>query len=83
MIIELIKEQEAQLNALVQTGKFSSAEQFISYSLSIASEDAEHTDWLRAEALKGLEGLDAGRYSDKTTEEIADKGARQLNSQRP
>lgn len=79
MTIQLTREQEAQLNQLVQTGKFDSIEQFISYSLSaVTEEDAEHTDWLRAEALKGLASLDAGRYSDKSTEEIAAKGARLL-----
>ena len=49
MKIELTREQEAQLNALVQAGKFDSVEQFISYSLSaVTDEDAEHTEWLRA-----------------------------------
>lgn len=81
MTIELTREQEAQLSQLVQTGKFESVEQFISYSLSaVAEEDAEHTDWLRAETLKGLASLDAGRYSNLSTEEIAAKGMRQAEN---
>ena len=83
MTIELTREQEAQLNALVQAGKFDSVEQFISYSLSaVTDEDAEHTEWLRAETLKGLASLDAGRYSGMTTEQIAAEGARQLDQRR-
>lgn len=79
MTIQLTREQEAQLNQLVQTGKFDSVEQFISYSLSAVTEEAaEHTDWLRAETLKGLASLAAGRYSDKSTQEIAAEGARLL-----
>lgn len=83
MTIELTREQEARLNELVQTGKFDSVEQFISYSLAAATEeDAEHTDWLRAETLKGLASLDADLYSGRTTEEIAAEGALQLDSRR-
>lgn len=79
MAIQLTRKQEAQLDQLVQTGKFDSVEQFISYSRSaVTEEDAEHTDWLRVETLKGLASLDAGRYSDKSTEEIAAEGARLL-----
>lgn len=62
MTIELTREQEAQLNELVEAGTFESVEQFIAYSLAaVADEDAEHTDWLRAETLKGLASLEAGR----------------------
>ena len=79
MTIELTREQEAQLSQLVQTGKFESVEQFISYSLSaVTEENTEHTDWLRAETLKGLASLDAGRYSQKSTEDIAAEGTRQV-----
>ncbi len=81
MTIELTREQEAQLNELVQAGKFESVEQFISYSLSaVTEEDAEHTDWLRAEILKGLASLNAGRYSQKSTEDIAAEGAQLLEN---
>ncbi len=81
MTIELTREQEAQLSQLVQTGKFESVEQFISYSLSaVSEEDAEHTDWLRAETLKGLASLDAARYSHKSTEDIAAEGTRLLEN---
>lgn len=81
MTIELTREQEAQLSQLVQTGKFESVEQFISYSLSaVSEEDAEQTDWLRAETLKGLASLDAGRYSSKSTEKIAAEGTRQVEN---
>lgn len=83
MTIELTREQEAQLNELVQAGKFDSVEQFISYSLAaVAVEDAEHINWLRAETLKGLASLSAGRYSAMTTEQIAAEGARQLDQRR-
>ncbi len=83
MTIELTHEQEAQLNELVQAGKFDSVEQFIAYSLAaVTDEDAEHTDWLRAETLKGLVSLNAGRYSAMTTEDIAAKGERQLDTRR-
>ncbi|MDQ3396214.1 MAG: hypothetical protein M3511_00350 [Deinococcota bacterium] len=83
MTIELTREQEAQLKELVEAGKFDSVEQFISYSLAaVAEENAEHTDWLRAETRKGLASLDAGRYSEMTTEEIAATGARQLDLRR-
>ena len=81
MTIELTREQEAQLNELVQAGKFESVEQFINYSLSaVTEEDAEHSDWLRAETLRGLVSLDAGRYSDKSTEDIAAEGTRLLDN---
>ena len=81
MTIKLTREQESQLNELVQAGKFESVEQFINYSLAaVTEEDAEHTEWLRTETLKGLASLDAGRYSSMTTEEIAAEGARQLDS---
>lgn len=83
MTIELTREQEAQLSQLVQAGKFESVEQFINYSLSaVSTEDAEHTDWLRAETLKGLASLDAGRYSNLSTEDIAAKGMRQTENDR-
>lgn len=83
MTIELTREQEAQLHELVQAGKFDSVEQFIAYSLAaVTDEDAEHTDWLRAETPKGLASLDAGRYSAMTTEQIAAEGVRQLDQRR-
>ncbi len=83
MTIELTREQEVRLNKLVEAGKFDSVEQFIAYSLAaVTEEDAEHTDWLRVEALKGLASLDAGRYSAMTTEQIAAEGARQLDQRR-
>lgn len=83
MTIELTREQEAQLDELVRAGKFESVEQFISYSLSaVTEEDAEHSDWLRAETLKGLVSLDAGRHSDKSTEDIAAEGTRLLDNDR-
>ncbi len=83
MTIELTRDQEAQLNELVEAGTFESVEQFIAYSLAaVADEDAEHTGWLRAETLKGLASLDAGRYSAMTTEQIAAEGARRLDARR-
>jgi Arc/MetJ-type ribon-helix-helix transcriptional regulator len=83
MINELARQQEAQLNALVPAGRFESVEQFISYSLAaVTHEEDEHTDWLRAETLKGLASLDAGHYSAMTTEQIAAEGARQLDQRR-
>ena len=45
MIIELTREQEAQLNELVQVGKFDSVEQFIALLLvAVTNEAAELTD---------------------------------------
>ena len=81
MTIELTREQEQQLNQLVNTGVFDSAEQFITYSLAaVSEEDAEHTAWLKAEVQKGLASLDAGKYSNLSTAEIVAKASENFDA---
>jgi Arc/MetJ-type ribon-helix-helix transcriptional regulator len=95
MTISLTKEQEAHLQKLVQTGKFNSAEHFVSYSLHVAdAEDALFANEAFVKRVKtalqeAQDDIADGRvhtYTKETHHELFDdiqrRGMERLNGQK-
>mgnify|MGYP003870783531 CR=1 FL=1 len=84
MTIELSSDIEAQLQKVLKSGGFESAEQFIRFSLNnYEAEDALYRDeasveWLRAEVQKGI---DSGEAETHDIEEIIAEAKRREQNQ--
>ena len=77
MTVSLTHEQEARLRKLTEGGQSRSAGQFIDYVLALLDEDAETTAWLGAQVTRGIASLGAGRYSTRSTQELAREAERE------
>ena len=95
MTISLTKEQEAHLQNLVKTGKFDSAEHFVSYSLYTAEAEDElfaneaFVKWVKAALQEARDDVAHGRvrtYNKTNHQELFDniqrRGMERLQKQK-
>jgi len=74
MGIALNKSLEDFINSKVANGDYANSSELIIEALELFKEQDDKKQTLRAELQKGIDSIEAGRYTTQTMEEIFDEG---------